>query len=146
MLCRARRVAVLDRNVSPGHGGIFAEEIRSKVRRAKSIRGTRFLHILSPCPPGWKYSDDKTIEMGRLAVHHRIFPLLEIEDGTRWRFTMESRGDPVEPYIRAQGRFRHLTEGHIALIQAEVDARWEHLNRLVASSAGPNAQSGARSS
>jgi len=25
----ARRVAVLDRNVSPGHGGIFAEEIRS---------------------------------------------------------------------------------------------------------------------
>ena len=24
-----RRVAVLDRNVSPGHGGIFAEEIRS---------------------------------------------------------------------------------------------------------------------
>jgi pyruvate/2-oxoacid:ferredoxin oxidoreductase alpha subunit len=25
----ARRVAVLDRNISPGHGGIFAEEIRS---------------------------------------------------------------------------------------------------------------------
>ncbi len=29
LLRRARRVAVLDRNVSPGHGGIFAEEIRS---------------------------------------------------------------------------------------------------------------------
>jgi pyruvate/2-oxoacid:ferredoxin oxidoreductase alpha subunit len=28
-LAGARRVAVLDRNVSPGHGGIFAEEIRS---------------------------------------------------------------------------------------------------------------------
>ena len=28
-LCSAPRVAVLDRNVSPGHGGIFAEEIRS---------------------------------------------------------------------------------------------------------------------
>ncbi|HUG41667.1 MAG TPA: hypothetical protein VMM12_14355 [Longimicrobiales bacterium] len=28
-LRRVRRVAVLDRNVSPGHGGIFAEEIRS---------------------------------------------------------------------------------------------------------------------
>ena len=29
VLRRAERVAVLDRNVSPGHGGIFAEEIRS---------------------------------------------------------------------------------------------------------------------
>ncbi|MFW6206120.1 MAG: pyruvate ferredoxin oxidoreductase [Gemmatimonadota bacterium] len=29
LLRGARRVAVLDRNVSPGHGGIFAEEIRS---------------------------------------------------------------------------------------------------------------------
>jgi pyruvate/2-oxoacid:ferredoxin oxidoreductase alpha subunit len=28
-LAPARRVAVLDRNISPGHGGIFAEEIRS---------------------------------------------------------------------------------------------------------------------
>lgn len=28
-LSRAKRVAVLDRNLSPGHGGIFAEEIRS---------------------------------------------------------------------------------------------------------------------
>jgi pyruvate/2-oxoacid:ferredoxin oxidoreductase alpha subunit len=29
LLRRADRVAVLDRNISPGHGGIFAEEIRS---------------------------------------------------------------------------------------------------------------------
>jgi len=28
-LAPAARVAVLDRNISPGHGGIFAEEIRS---------------------------------------------------------------------------------------------------------------------
>ena len=28
-LAGADRVAVLDRNISPGHGGIFAEEIRS---------------------------------------------------------------------------------------------------------------------
>jgi pyruvate/2-oxoacid:ferredoxin oxidoreductase alpha subunit len=29
LLCGARRIAVLDRNLSPGHGGIFAEELRS---------------------------------------------------------------------------------------------------------------------
>jgi pyruvate ferredoxin oxidoreductase alpha subunit len=30
-LAGVRRVAVLDRNISPGHGGIFAEEIRSSL-------------------------------------------------------------------------------------------------------------------
>jgi pyruvate/2-oxoacid:ferredoxin oxidoreductase beta subunit len=104
------------------------------VRKAQSIRGTRFLHILSPCPPGWKYSDEQTVEMGRMAVHNRIFPLLEVEHGTRWRFTMDSAGDPVGPYIRAQGRFRHVSDEDIARIQADVDARWEHLQRLVATS------------
>jgi pyruvate/2-oxoacid:ferredoxin oxidoreductase beta subunit len=110
-------------------------DLLEKVRRAKSIRGTRFLHILSPCPPGWKTADEKTIELGRMAVANRIFPLMEVEDGSRWRFTVDSAGDPVEPYIRAQGRFRHLGHDDIARIQGEVDARWEYLSRMVATSA-----------
>src|SRR5690606_36231350 len=56
-------------------------DLLTKVRRAKTIRGTRFLHILSPCPPGWKYSDEQTVEMGRMAVSNRVFPLLEVENG-----------------------------------------------------------------
>jgi pyruvate/2-oxoacid:ferredoxin oxidoreductase beta subunit len=112
----------------------FPVDLLEKVRKAKSIRGTRFLHILSPCPPGWKYSDEQTVEMGRMAVHNRIFPLMEVEDGTRWRFTMDSAGDPVGPYIRAQGRFRHLSDEGIARVQADVDARWEFLERMVAGS------------
>jgi pyruvate/2-oxoacid:ferredoxin oxidoreductase beta subunit len=47
---------------------------------------------------------------------------------------MEAAGDPVGPYIRAQGRFRHVSDEDIARIQADVDARWEHLQRLVATS------------
>jgi pyruvate/2-oxoacid:ferredoxin oxidoreductase beta subunit len=112
----------------------YPMDLLEKVRKAKHIRGTRFLHILSPCPPGWKYSDEQTIEMGRMAVHNRLFPLMEVEHGTDWRFTMESRGDAVEPYIRAQGRFRHLDDDDIARIQGEVDARWEYLLRMVETS------------
>jgi hypothetical protein len=92
------------------------------VRKAKQVRGTRFLHILSPCPPGWKYADELTIEMGRMAVRNRVFPLLEVENGIRWRFTAEHPGDPIAPYIRAQGRFRHLDDAAIERIQAEIDA------------------------
>ncbi|MFP4623616.1 MAG: thiamine pyrophosphate-dependent enzyme [Gemmatimonadota bacterium] len=112
----------------------YPTDLLAKVRKAKSMKGTRFLHILSPCPPGWKTSDEKTIELGRMAVQNRVFPLMEVEDGLRWRFTMESNGDPVAPYIRAQGRFKHLDDAALENIQAEVDARWEYLQRMVGSS------------
>jgi pyruvate/2-oxoacid:ferredoxin oxidoreductase beta subunit len=106
-------------------------DLLAKVRRAKETRGTRFLHILSPCPPGWKYSDERTVEMGRMAVASRVFPLLEVEDGVRWRFTAEHPGDSIEPYVRAQGRFRHLEPDAVEAMQREVDARWEWLCRQV---------------
>jgi pyruvate/2-oxoacid:ferredoxin oxidoreductase beta subunit len=110
----------------------YPTDLLEKVRKARVMKGTRFLHILSPCPPGWKTGDDQTIALGRMAVENRVFPLLEVEDGVRWRFTMDSAGDPVEPYIRAQGRFRHLDDEAIARIQADVDARYDYLLRMVA--------------
>ena len=109
----------------------YPVDLLAKVRRAREIRGTRFLHILSPCPPGWKTPDEKTIELGRMAVQSRVFPLLEVEDGVRWRFTADHAGDPVLPYVRAQGRFRHLDDAAVARIQEDVDARWNHLDGLV---------------
>jgi pyruvate/2-oxoacid:ferredoxin oxidoreductase beta subunit len=112
----------------------YPMDLLDKVRKAKQVRGTRFLHILSPCPPGWKYADELTIEMGRMAVRSRVFPLLEVEDGIRWRFTAEHPGDPIAPYLRAQGRFRHLDEAAIERIQAEIDGRWQYLSRQVAAS------------
>ncbi len=109
----------------------YPVDLIEKVRKAKATRGTKFLHLLSPCPPGWKVSDEETIDLARMAVRNRIFPLMEVEDGKRWRFTVEHPGDPVEPYIRRQGRFRHLTADMIRRVQEDVDARWEDLKRRV---------------
>jgi pyruvate/2-oxoacid:ferredoxin oxidoreductase beta subunit len=106
-------------------------DLVEKVTRAKGIRGTRFLHVLAPCPPGWKVADEETIDLARMAVRTRVFPLFEVENGSRWRITGEHPGDPVEPYIRRQGRFRHLKPEQIRHIQAEVDQRWETLRRRV---------------
>ena len=109
----------------------IATENDEKVERAKKVRGMRFLHILSPCPPGWKTASESSIKLGRMAVQTRVFPMLEVEDGAKWRFTMDHAGDPVEPYIRAQGRFSHLPPEAIEGIQAEVDAKWELLENRV---------------
>jgi pyruvate/2-oxoacid:ferredoxin oxidoreductase beta subunit len=106
-------------------------DLMDKVHKAHAIHGTRFLHILSPCPPGWKYPDEDTIELSSMAVRSRVFPLVEVVGG-RWRLTLDpSPAEPVGPYLRKQGRFRHLTEQSEAFIQREVDARWEILQRAI---------------
>jgi pyruvate/2-oxoacid:ferredoxin oxidoreductase beta subunit len=112
----------------------FPDDLIAKVRRAREVRGTRFLHILAPCPPGWKSNDEDSIELARMAVHNRVFPLLEVEDGERWRLTLEPPVEPVAPYLARQGRFRHLTEEQIAHVQSDVDARWHALERRVRAS------------
>ena len=107
----------------------YPVDLIEKVTKARAMRGTRFIHLLSPCPPGWKCGDDEGIELARMAVQNRVFPMLEVEGGQRWRFTMEHAGDPVEPYLRRQGRFRHLSAEQVSHIQAEIDAHWQQLVR-----------------
>jgi pyruvate ferredoxin oxidoreductase beta subunit/2-oxoisovalerate ferredoxin oxidoreductase beta subunit len=109
----------------------YPVDLLEKVKKAKTIRGTRFIQILSPCPPGWKCADEDALHLARAAVRNRVFPLMEVENGSRWRFTVEHPGDPVAPYLRKQGRFRHLSDADLAKIQADVDRRWEVLRRRV---------------
>lgn len=111
----------------------YPDDLVEKARRANRARGFRFLHILSPCPPGWKHADDETIELARMAVQSRVFPLVEVEGGTTWRLSPEPpEAQPVAPYLLRQGRFRHLTEQSMEHIQSEVDRRWEWIVRQCA--------------
>jgi 2-oxoisovalerate ferredoxin oxidoreductase beta subunit len=110
----------------------FPEDFVKKVEKAKGIEGPRFFHALAPCPPGWRYSSEKTIEIGRLATDTNVFPLYEIEDG-RYRITRKlGTAKPVKEYLKAQGRFGHLTDSEMALIQADVELRWKRLLALEA--------------
>ena len=106
-------------------------DLVEKVRRARTIRGTRFLHVLAPCPPLWGCASGETVDLARTAVRNRVFPLYEVEDGLRWRLTAEHPGEPVEAYLLRQARLRRLEAAQIRLIQSEVDARWEILQRRV---------------
>ncbi|MCS7117157.1 MAG: thiamine pyrophosphate-dependent enzyme, partial [Nitrososphaerales archaeon] len=53
----------------------------AKIKRAASIKGFKYLHLHSPCPTGWRFPSDKTIEIGRLAVQCGMWPLYEIDHG-----------------------------------------------------------------
>jgi pyruvate/2-oxoacid:ferredoxin oxidoreductase beta subunit len=105
-------------------------DFRAKVARAAEIEGFRFLHVLGPCPPGWRYPTAQSTEIARRAVESRSFPLVECDHGA-WRITFRPRHPvPVEAYLAPQGRFAHLDADTIAAIQAHVDERWAELEAL----------------
>ncbi len=85
------------------------------------MTGLRFLHIFSPCPPGWKSDPKNSIAISRLAVESNVFPLYEIEDGSRYRLTHKPQRIPVSEYLKLQGRFRYLSGKETEMIQAEAD-------------------------
>jgi pyruvate/2-oxoacid:ferredoxin oxidoreductase beta subunit len=105
----------------------FPQDLQQKIIKAKGIRGTRFIHLLSPCPTGWRMAPDLSPEISILAVETNIFPLYEVEDGVRFTINHEPRRLPVEKYLLKQGRFQHIHENEIKRVQKEVDEEWEKL-------------------
>lgn len=108
------------------------EDLLRKVGKARQTKGFRFIHILSPCPPGWKTESELTIKLSRLAVESRVFPLMEIEDGLRYHLCAVINPVPVSEYLRLQDRFRYLDDVARQLIQQQVDADWRRLEQLAA--------------
>ncbi len=105
----------------------YPEDLVLKLQRAASIRGSKFIHILSPCPSGWKSEPAETVKLARLAVRSKAFPLYEVEGGERYTVTVRPPEVPVIEYLRRQGRFNHLTMEQIDAIQRNVDRRWAEL-------------------
>ena len=71
-----------------------------------------------------------SVKIARLAVQTNIFPLYEIENGTR--YTLNYKGDrPVEDYLQTQDRFKHLTKADMVQIQKMVTEDWDRLSRQI---------------
>jgi pyruvate ferredoxin oxidoreductase beta subunit len=86
---------------------------------------------MAPCPRGWRYPPEKLMELCKLAVETCYWPMYEIENG-EWRLNYKPKKKlPIEEFLKAQGRFKHVTKAEkkdmIEEIQAEVDHRWEKL-------------------
>jgi pyruvate ferredoxin oxidoreductase beta subunit/2-oxoisovalerate ferredoxin oxidoreductase beta subunit len=102
-------------------------DLMEKVRRAKEIKGTKFIHALTPCSTGWRMPEDLSVKAAQLAVETKLFPLYELIDGSEYRITHQPQGLPVSEYLKIQGRFRHFTKDDTDRLQREVDEDWERL-------------------
>ncbi len=116
----------------------FPEDLENKLKKAQEIRGFRFIHILSPCPPGWGTESSDTIHLSRLAVSTGFFPLYEIINGVSWKMTCQPEGKrtPLKDYLSSQRRFKQMEDIRVDALQEEVDHDWEMLMERIAASKG----------
>ncbi|MFC2050962.1 thiamine pyrophosphate-dependent enzyme [Chloroflexota bacterium] len=105
-------------------------DLYEKVRKAKRIKGTRFIHVFAPCAPGWQFAYSDTIKIGQLAVETGLVVLYEIEGGifhltsASESLARKGRLKPVREYLAEQGRFKNITEEQISQLQDWVNTRW----------------------
>lgn len=101
-------------------------DLLAKLEKAKNTKGFRYIQIFAPCPTGWRMDSTKSIEIGKMAVESGMWYLYESEYGKPEKITYTPKKKiPVKDYLMAQGRFKHLSEEDIAILQKWVDERWE---------------------
>jgi len=107
----------------------YMNDFLDKVKKASQIKGTKYIHVIAPCPTGWGIPVSDTVEAAREIADCGLWYLAEYENG---EFTLNR--DPKEftdvaAYLKKQGRFKHLTDEDIALIVRSRDEKWEKIRK-----------------
>jgi pyruvate ferredoxin oxidoreductase beta subunit len=119
--------------------GSYPLDLYEKFQRARNILGTKYIHILSACPPGWGYDPKDTIKIGRLAVQTGFWPLYEIIESKlviskdSKRYLDPSNRKPIEEYFNAQKRFNHINQKEIEEYKRYINDLWENIKKRIES-------------
>ncbi|MCE4620616.1 MAG: 3-methyl-2-oxobutanoate dehydrogenase subunit beta [Desulfurococcales archaeon] len=116
----------------------YPTDFIEKLQRAAKIRGFKYIHLLAPCPVGWRFDPAKTGEIGQLAVKTGLFPLFEYAEGKfqlsplSRRYKDPAKRVPITEYLKLQGRFRHLLNKpeEIKKIEEYIDSVWYMIDVL----------------
>ncbi|MFH0951322.1 MAG: thiamine pyrophosphate-dependent enzyme [bacterium] len=87
----------------------YLDDIAEKIKKALTIKGPKYIQILSPCIPGWQIAANQSLQLGKLAADTGLYPLVEYING---KLTKVHRVPKplikVEAYLQEQKRFQHL--------------------------------------
>jgi pyruvate ferredoxin oxidoreductase beta subunit len=112
----------------------FWNDYITKVRRAAAVKGPAVIHVLAPCPLGWRFETNETIKLAKLAVQTRYFPLYEVDKGN-YKLSMKvPKPIPLEEFLKPQGRFRHLFAPEFVKdleeLRRQVENNWNRIAQL----------------
>lgn len=108
----------------------FPLDFHDKLLKAKQIEGFKYIHIHTPCPPGWGVEDRLAIAVGKAAVETGLYDIYEIDNGEfqltgpSLKLLRKKKLPPVSDYFAMQGRFKALDDDYLQAVQQEVDDKW----------------------
>lgn len=105
----------------------YLPDFIEKVRKASKIQGTKYIHVIAPCPTGWGIAPDETVNIAKEVVDCGLWYLAEYQNG---KFTLDRKPKQftdVKEYLKKQGRFKHLSDEDIDLIIASRDKKWKYI-------------------
>ena len=106
-------------------------DFHDKLLKAKEIRGLKYIHIQTPCPPGWGCEERMTVKIGKMAIECGLFDLYEIEGDQKKlseptaKLLRKEKLRPVQDYLNMQTRFRAISGEQIVAMQQRIDLKWE---------------------
>lgn len=105
----------------------YMTDFLNKVEKASKIQGTKYIHVIAPCPTGWGIPVSDTVDAAREIVDSGLWYLAEYENG---KFTLNHNPDKfsdVKEYLKNQGRFKHLNDNDIEEITKSRDIKWNKI-------------------
>ena len=105
----------------------YLNDFIRKVEKAASIKGTKYIHVIAPCPTGWGCGVDETVEVAKDIVDCGLWYLAEYENGEFKLNRNPKEFTSVHDYLKHQGRFKALTDEDIDQVEAERDKKWAYM-------------------
>ncbi len=106
-------------------------DLSNKIKKGIELDGPAFINVLAPCIPGWHIPPDMAVEMARLGVEARYWPLYEVIKGKYTVNYVPREHVPIKDWLFLQGRFRHLKnpkwKSVVDELQKSVDEQWKWL-------------------
>ncbi|WP_312641117.1 thiamine pyrophosphate-dependent enzyme [Hydrogenoanaerobacterium sp.] len=106
------------------------KDLKRKIAKAAAKDGPSFIHIMTPCPSGWKFPTEQAIQVAKLAVKCGMWLQFEREDGKITINQKPTDWGAVSTYIGMQKRFNRINPETIASITEAAKKRYETLMKL----------------
>lgn len=107
----------------------YLPDFLNKVEKASKIQGTKYIHVIAPCPTGWGIKTEDCIEVAKEVVDCGLWYLAEFENS---EFKLNKRPKEftsIDSYIKRQGRFKHMTDEDIENVVKARDQKWNFINK-----------------
>ncbi len=114
----------------------YPRDFITKLQKAQTMDGFKFIYLLAPCCVGWRFPSEKTIEIGKLAVESGAHILWEAVNGDikisnlSKKYEDPAKRKPLAEYLKDQGRYKGIGEEMITAYQNYIDHQWSIITSL----------------